>query len=442
MLWAALLPANLPSDESRRTDAVSGLATWCLQFTPRVAVIEALSESPAVVMEVEASVRLFGGKRKLVERVREGVCELGVGQLSWAPTSLAAVAVARAGKSNGFTKPIEQLLDALPIETLAAVEAHRATLVRLGCRTLGQVRALPRGGLSRRFDAELLGALDQAYGLRPEAHQWVELPDTFSARFELMARVEMAPAMLFGARRLMLQMSGWLAARHCGVTAFTLRWWHDAMRSKAAGESGEMTVRTAQPTRDIEHLTRLLAEHLAKVELLAPVGDLELIAVDVQSLQEHSTTLFPEPQQAGESLALVLERIAARLGPERVLRPVIVEDDRIEWMTHWQPAPNPRPRKLSRSVDIPQPTFVFDAPLRLALRGDRPLYQGLLQLLAGPHRIEGGWWDRTTENGEQVTRHVARDYWVALSEHAGVLWVFQTRLAQDETQWFLHGVFA
>ncbi len=442
MLWAALLPGTLPSDESRRTEAVSGLATWCLQFTPRVAVIEPLSDSPAVVMELEASVRLFGGKRKLVERVRSEVGDLGVSQLSWAQTSLAAVALARAGKSNGFAKPLEQLLDVLPIDTLTAVEVHHATLVRLGCRTLGQVRTLPRGGLSRRFDAELLGSLDQAYGLRPEAHQWVELPDTFSAKFELMARVELAPAMLFGARRLMLQMSGWLAARHCGVTAFTLRWCHDAMRSKAAGEGGEMTVRTAQPTRDIEHLTRLLAEHLAKVELLAPVGDLELIAVDVQSLQERSTTLFPEPQQAGESLTLVLERIAARLGPDRVLRPVVVEDDRIEWMTHWQPATQARPRKLNRSVDIPQPTFVFDEPLRLAVRGDRPLYQGLLQLLAGPHRIEGGWWDRTTENGGQTTRNVTRDYWVALSEHAGVLWVFQTRLANDETQWFVHGIFA
>ena len=43
---------------------------------------------------------------------------------------------------------------------------------------------------------------------------------------------------------------------------------------------------------------------------------------------------------------------------------------------------------------------------------------------------------------EQRTRHVARDYWVALSEHAGVLWIFQTRLANEETAWFLHGVFA
>jgi protein ImuB len=29
-----------------------------------------------------------------------------------------------------------------------------------------------------------------------------------------------------------------------------------------------------------------------------------------------------------------------------------------------------------------------------------------------------------------------------LSAHAGVLWIYQTRLAQDRSAWFLHGVFA
>jgi protein ImuB len=43
---------------------------------------------------------------------------------------------------------------------------------------------------------------------------------------------------------------------------------------------------------------------------------------------------------------------------------------------------------------------------------------------------------------QAVTRNVARDYWVALSEHAGVLWVFQTRHADDEAAWFLNGTFA
>jgi protein ImuB len=36
---------------------------------------------------------------------------------------------------------------------------------------------------------------------------------------------------------------------------------------------------------------------------------------------------------------------------------------------------------------------------------------------------------------------VARDYWVALSAHAGLLWVFQTRL-DEAPAWYLHGHFA
>lgn len=443
MLWAALLPALQSCDESRRTEALQGVAVWCLQFTPRVAIVEPLSPRPAVVMDVDASTRLFGGRRKLAERVRDDSAALGVEQLSWAPTSLAAVALARTGKTNGITKPLEQLLDPLPLDALTAVHAHQATLARLGCRTLGQVRALPRGGVSRRFDKELLAALDQAYGTRPEAHTWIELPEQFVAKLELMFRVELAPAMLFAARRLLMQLCGWLAARHSGVTAFTLRWYHDAMRSKSAGESGEVTIRTAEPNRNLEHLSRLMAENLAKIELLAPVGDLELIAVDVQTVDEKSLSFLPETYDMGESLALVLERIAARLGPERVLRPVVTEDHRLEWMTHWQPAPEPRSRKVSRLVAMPQPTFVLEQPLRLACRSARPMYQGVLQLLTGPHRVEQGWWDRVDGDNTQSIRHVARDYWVAVSEHAGVLWIFQTRLPEEsEAAWFLHGTFA
>lgn len=446
MLWAALLLDSPSGDASQRTDAASGLAAWALQFTPRVAITEPLSASPAVLMEVGASVRLFGGKRKLAERVRQESAELGVTRLAWSPTSLASVALARGGVSNGFSKPLEQLLDDLPIHTLSAVAAHQPTLARLGCQRLGQVRALPRGGLSRRFDAQLLAAMDQAYGLRPEVHEWVTMPDAFCERLELVSRVELAPALLFAARRLLLMMSGWLAARQCGVSAFTLRWRHDSLWARAPGEGGELTIRTAQPTRDMEHLTRLLSEHLAKVELGAPVGDIALEAVEVHHFEDQNLSLLPDANQTGESLGLVLERIAARLGPDRVLRPQLVEDHRGEWMCQWAPydqaAKGTQRSPLGRLVDIPQPTFMLPEPLRLATRGHRPLYQGELQLLAGPHRIEGGWWDRMEEEGASSTRNVMRDYWVALNEFSGLLWIFQTRLADEQTAWFLHGHFA
>lgn len=437
MLWAALLLPPGPNNAPPSPDALRGLATWALQFTPRVAVLH-----EAVVLEVEASTRLFGGRRALRDRVVHESQDLGACGWAWAPTSLAALALARAGKENGVRGQLHELLDVVPIECLPAAGPHLVTLRQLGCKTLGDVRRLPRGGISRRFGKELLAAIDQAYGLRPEVHDWIELPEVFRARLELMSRVELAPALLFGARRLLLQMSGWLAARHAGTSAFALRWTHDAMRARSAGAGGEIVIRTAAPTRDLEHLCRLLAEHLAKVELLAPAGDLEVEALETQPLEVRSASLLPEKVQADESLALVLERIAARLGPQKVLRPVVVQDHRLEWMQAWQPASTPPPRKLGLTTNLPQPTFVLPQPLKLAMRENRPMYQGPLQLLSGPHRVEGGWWHRLGKGDDQHSLTVVRDYWVALSEHCGVLWIYEERLAQDQGAWYLQGAFA
>lgn len=393
-------------------------------------------------MEVEASTRLFGGKRSLRDQVVAGAAELGVQQVSWSTTSLAAHAQARCGIENGFKRPLQDLLDGLPMECLSAVRPHATTLAQTGCRRLGDVRRLPRAGLARRFGAELRLAMDQAYGHAPEAHQWEALPDTFHARLELPFRVEHAPALLQGARRLLVQMCGWLSARHAGATAFTLHWCHDAMRPRDAGDGGQLTVGTADPTRDVEHLCRLLAEHLTHVQLLAPVGDLALSADDVHDQAGGSDSLFPDHaapgEVAGEAPHLTLERMAARLGPAAVRRCVAAEDHRLEWMGHWQPAAAPLPRQAAASTDLPQPTWLLRAPLKLAVRHHRPVYQGELQLLAGPQCIEGGWWDRDEASGD--TRVQVRDYWLAQSAYAGVLWIFQTKL-DDGMAWYLHGIF-
>lgn len=436
--WAALLPQPLSACPCP-IDAAS-LGTWALQFTPRVALLE-----DSVVAEVAGSARLFGGLEHLRSQVECGAQELGA-TVAWAPTGTAALALVRhAGSTHardGFRAPLTQVLDPLPLQAITAVALHQPTLARIGCRTLGDVRRLPRGGLGRRFDKALLTALDQAYGLRPEAHAWMTLPESFHARLELMSRVESAPALLFGARRLLVQMAGWLAARRLGTTAFTLRWCHDVMRAKDAGTGGEITVRTAQPTQNIEHLARLLAEHLARVQLLAPAGDIELLATEVVPIVEESRSLIPETLRKGGSTDLALERIQARLGSGCVLRPVMSPDHRLEWMQRWDSTPGQHPRAPEAVYAFPLPTWVLDEPLRLIERDNRPCYQGPLQMLLGPDRIEGGWWHRSAAGADAVPLNVQRDYWLALSPHAGVLWIFQQRLAHDQTAWFLHGHFA
>jgi protein ImuB len=460
------------------------LAWWGLQFTPRVALLE-----DAVVLEIQASERLFGGKRKLRERIAREASVLGVRAWAHAGTALAALALARQSwpdkHDDDDTEDVNRdeaaqachlatRLDALALDVLPGVIEHQPTLARLGCRTLAHVRRLPRGGLSRRFGAGLLQALDQAYGLRPQIFDWVTLPPVFDARLELPGRVESAPALLFAAQRLLQQLCAWLAGRQAGITAFTLSWLHDWHR-RDSSPKGQWTIRLASPTRDVHRLGRLLAEHLQRIELTAPVGDISLHADAIEALPLDNLALFQEhggdqldaasdalitpaaQRKQRDVLLALLDRLSVRLGVERVLQARIQADHRLECTQLWQPAVQamaahtPRTRKdtpvrqPSRVADMPQPCWMLASPLNLALAVDgpglreRPVYQGRLTLLAGPHRIEAGWWD--TRSDQPL---VTRDYYLASSEKAGLLWIYKTRHApQDQrSPWFLHGFFA
>ena len=396
-----------------------------------------------MVLEVESSLRLFGGAASLHKRIWRGARQAGLGLagIAWAPTSLGALALARGGVSDGLSTPLTPLLDALPLHTLSAVQAHAPMLARLGCRRLADVRRLPRAASARRFDTALLLALDRAYGHIAEVHRWEIAPEQFQARLELPHRVEHSMVLLHYARHLLMQLCAWLAARHAGIRALTLHWQHDAMRARDVDGSGLLRLHTTETTRDFGHLSRLLSEHLARTELAAPVGEISLSADDVQTLTEESLSLLPQsPDQAREPLQQVLERISVRLGPECVRVGQVREDHRPEMMQCWEPWPGtPRPRARPRVADYPQPSWLLDPPLRLNSRQDQPEYFGPLQLVAGPQRVEEGWWQPRAEG---ANGHVQRDYFVYRSAQAGLLWVFQQRLSIDETGWFLHGVYA
>ena len=84
-------------------------------------------------------------------------------------------------------------------------------------------------------------------------------------------------------------------------------------------------------------------------------------------------------------------------------------------------------------------------PLKLAVRQDRPLYQGPLTLLVGPQRLEAGWWGAASPAKTVVT---LRDYFLARSAQAGLLWIYRERLPASQAvveraagHWYLHGLF-
>jgi len=459
MHWIALQPQPEVGDLSL-PDAQAALGWWALQFTPKVAQL-----GHALVLEISASERLWGGRQALVQHIFKKNKPVAGVLLAQGATSLVAFARLQTAELT-HTAP-----DDLPLTALAAAAPHLATLARLGCTRWGQLRALPRGGVARRWGAPLLEALDRAYGLRPEVYPWLVLPEVFEAQLELIAQVETAPALLFGARRLLQQLRVWLQLRQSGVLALSLRWTLDARRHTAT--EGELVLRTTEPMLDMAHLERLLAEHLARVTLPAPVLYLHLRTLETQKLGGTSASLLPEDLRPGDSLVHLLERLSARLGGHQVLQWQASADHRPERMQTWLPVMNDSqliavkaintPAKGLKSLKITSdlknaarelpvadaaaqpsqalwPTWLLVPPLKLAVRHQQPQCQGPLTLLSGPQRMETGWW------GTQDC--ALRDYFVARSEQSALLWLYRERLrvpqgAQEAgAQWYLQGVFA
>jgi protein ImuB len=426
----------IPRDLGIEADAVMEAALWALHFTPQVSLL-----SNGLLLDVSASLRLFGGHAALIECLRGGVLELGLTpRLASAPTATAAWLFAQhADGLHGDGESFAVLLERLPVALMLSAQAHLGTLRSIGCQTIGQLRRLPRGGIARRFGAEVLSELDRAFGAEPEAYAWVELPETFSARLELPARVETTDALLFAARRLLMQMTGWLVARHAAVTRFALLLHHGKARSGRGGIT-TVTIALGGASRDLAHLTLLLQERLAQVALSDPVIELSLRAEHIEPLAAPNAELFPSAASQAESMARLIERLESRLGQEAVRRLAVIGDHRPERCSISMAAARIGVRKRRPAQEellaafAARPVWLLRQPLPLMVRGDRPFYQSILTILAGPERIEAGWWDDGL---------ATRDYFIACNDAHLLLWVFRERQGAgiEEPGWFLHGFF-
>ena len=426
----------------QEAQALQEAALWALRFTPHVTLRDS-----GLLLEVGASLRLFKGAQALAARLYSGLVELGLQvRLAGAPTATGAWWRAQCdGLERTFEDDLEQALDPLPPHVLDTARPHLETLDGIGCDTVGQLRRLPRTGLTRRFGGELLRELDRAYGKEAEVHQWFTAPPDFDATLELPARVENTEALLFAARRLLLQLTAWLMVRHAAVIEITLVLRHESTRQRHQRNT-PLTIVLGTPSRDIEHLSLLLRERLGRLELVAPVVEIALKADRIVLQAAPNTELFPTPASDAESTGRLVERLQSRLGADAVRELAIVADHRPERSVVMAPVGSRHDKRRHKNVpgDEPggapcntpmRPAWLLQQPLALMTRQHKPFYQSPLSLLAGPERIESGWWDDGL---------AARDYFIAQNDQHALLWVFRLR-AMDEAAgsgWFLHGFFA
>jgi protein ImuB len=419
-------------DEQGERMARDAVALCLLQYTPDVA----CAEQSSLVLEIGASLSAFGGWRRLFRRVQVGVLALGfTADLGMAPTAQGAWLLAHA-TGEPFSRrrvlrmeTLAMVLNRVPCRFLQALAPYQDWLEGIGCRTLGELRRLPRAGLKRRCHAAVLDAVDRAYGEAPELFNWIATPDVFAARLELPDRIDQAEGVLFGARRLLLQMTGWLAARQRAVERFTLTMEHERGRQAIAPTVLEIAL--AEAAWQEPHLTRLLKERLGRLTLAASVIVLRLEATQTVAMAPPSASLFPEPGGTPADFQRLIELLSARLGEDQVLVPVLAADHRPEVGNRWLPAVTAKRAPAPQLPDYERPFWLLASPIKLMLREERPFYGSPLRLTSSAERIECGWWD-----GQLVVR----DYFVAQSLEPARYWVYRDRLG-DDMRWYLHGLF-
>jgi len=444
------------ADPLRDAEALQTVAHALLAFTPTVVP----APPDGLLAEVQASLRCFGGAARLWQRMAEAVAPLGHRlQRAQAPTALGALLLARAGdepnppsqltrstlcSTDAAWATLHERLLRLPAAWLAPDAAACAQFEAMGLRTLGDLRRQPRGGLARRFGPDLLLMLDRAWGSVPDPLEAIEPPLRFHSQVDLWARADNTDALLAGAQVLLARLLAWAQARHARVQGFQLLLHHESrLRANSHGEAGvhvsHLEITLAEPTGDARHLHAVLRERLAREPLAAPVLSLGL-ACDTPVLgPPPNGELFPSQAGQREGLLRLVERLQARLGTEAVHRLAIHADHRPERATVHQsftahdkaPAISPP----TPSTRLTRPAWLLPQPQPLPERQARPWLAGQpLHLLAGPERIETGWWD-----GDLV----CRDYFIAQQAEGPLLWIYRVRPAPPEGEpgWFLHGRF-
>jgi len=433
-LLPALLPLNRDPARERRLLQLAALAAS--RYTPQVVIGEQLLE-----LEVQGSLRLFGGLQSLLRSLRRCIDALGLQpRLGIAPTATAAALLARcaaAGAAQARTRAqMQQRLDALPLGEAAPALAE--LLHGIGCRTLGDVRALPRQGLRRRGGAALLALLDRAYGDAPDPRTWFEPPREFAQTLELMHRADDTPMLDGAAMRLVQALAGWLACQWLGAAAFSL-WLQHETRGRRALPPTRLRIELGQPSRDAAQLGLLLRERLSRCTLPAPVYALQLRLDEAVALSGHAAALafgsdrggarWHDAGQEQQNFLALLDRLSARLGAPHVQRWAVDADHRPEQAARASSATD-TPARAVAAAPQPRPSWLLPEPLRLAEQRGLPLHGGPLRLLhGGPERIEAGWFDGAA---------VCRDYHVAVGPDHRLRWVFRERHGAG---WFLHGLF-
>jgi protein ImuB len=399
-------------DEAAERQTLQRLAAWCYQYSNQVCIP---GDRSGLFLEAGASERLFGRTEHLARRLEQELGQLGYhAQTGSAPTPEAAWLAAPEGMHIAGPAHLRRQLGPLPLDRLHLDTVQRAAMERMGFRQLRDLQRLPRKSLTRRFGPALPDYLERILGTRPDPRAMYHPPEAFSSRLQLPAEISNCQGLLFPLKRLLEELCGVLRGGDTAVQSLRIILDHEDHQDTL------LKLGLQSPTQDINRLMIVLRERLERLRLPQAVREIRLQAPTLLKFNAGQHSLFRDtPAEQQQDIRQLAERLQARLGNEAVSGLSCVADHRPEYS--W---------RVCALDEHPDCSALAHRPSWL-LPDPKPCTIENYEILAGPERIESGWWDG---------HDCRRDYFIVRDTHGSTLWAF--REYKPRRGWYLHGIFA
>jgi protein ImuB len=489
------------ADPAADAEALRRLALWALRYSPIVAPWDEASGADGLFIDISGCAHLFGGEAGLLTDLDRRLRAFGLApRLAIADTAGVAWGLAHYGNGESAIVPSGQEARVLALLPLAALRLPGGTLSllgRVGLRRIGEVVDRPRAPLAARFEALLL-RLDQALGRAPESLIPVVPPPVYREQATFVEPITASEHVLEAAVRLLADLAQDLARDAAGARSLRLLLFRVMPEACFQHDGGvqSLDIGLAEPSRDAQHIARLIALRLDRLAggLDAEFG-FEAAAVHVlvaEPLADRQTRLtMQEATVPPEALAQLIDRLQQRLGsgavrqlhphqshiPERAVRACkAIDRPRVfpppcgeggakrrvggssQASSLMTPTPNPSPQgggepardswQAVGTPSAPRPLLLLPRPEPaevVALIPEGPprqfRWRGVRHQVAhaqGPERIAPEWWRR-------ITGDVERDYYVVEDTAGRRFWLYRAGLygrgGDASPQWFVHGVF-
>jgi protein ImuB len=451
--------------------ALCRLAEWCSRYSPWTAP----DGVDGVRIEITGSAHLWGGEVALAADLAARLDRRHIaGHIAITDTLGAAWAAARFAedKSPIILPPgdCRVTLAPLPVEALRLDPATAQGLRRVGLKRVGDLAAMPRDALTRRFGEMVTRRLDQALDDLPEPLSPLREAPVRRVRLSFAEPIADSTDLLRATERLIEDLVPRLAREGTGARRLDLGF------HRVDGRVERIRLGTARPSRDPRHLVTLFKERLDTVDPGLGIEDMILAVFAVEPLPPEQIGLAGHvPANEMSGIAPLLDRLGNRLGfsavsriephashiPERASVRVPVGEPLASSVAapakagdQGQPAPwfgfldprlrgddETRPPRPIRLFEPPVPVEAFwllpdDPPFRFAWRRRRHR----VTRADGPERIADEWWQ--PEGSDAV--EAIRDYYRVEDEEGRRFWLFRAGLhgTARPPRWFVHGVFS